>query len=69
MRFESVSGNQILVANCCIIFQTVGYTAGAVVIKVDSGMSRNGCQPEDLPAIMEVGYTPKSLHVDSFHCI
>ncbi|KAL3876224.1 hypothetical protein ACJMK2_034094 [Sinanodonta woodiana] len=26
---------------------------GSVVIKVDSGMSRNGCQPEDLVSLME----------------
>ena len=25
------------------------------MIKVDTGLSRNGCQPKDLPALMQVG--------------
>ena len=27
---------------------------GQVVIKIDTGMSRNGCQPEELPELVEV---------------
>ena len=29
---------------------------GSVVVKVDTGMSRNGCQPEELDSIMNVSF-------------
>ena len=45
------------------VFQTGIFTTGAVVIKVDSGMSRNGCQPEDLPATVQVSYTSYTVFI------
>ena len=31
---------------------------GNVVVKMDTGMSRNGCQPEELDSIMDVSKAP-----------
>lgn len=42
------------VALVLVILQNGHYGVGAVVIKIDTGMSRNGCQPEELPEIIQV---------------
>ena len=40
---------------------------GPVVIKIDTGMSRNGCQPEELASLVEVSkITKKQPTPESF---